>query len=76
MIIFQKNIEQIKRDIAQMNDQIAILFRNLSENFAKLADEIEKRDSTINSKLEYLESTSISNRQALKDAADAILGRI
>jgi hypothetical protein len=59
-----------------MNDQIAILFRNLSENFAKLADEIEKRDSTINSKLEYLESTSISNRQALKDAAEAILGRI
>lgn len=59
-----------------MNDQIAILFRNLSENFAKLADEIEKRDSTINSKLEYLESTSISNKQALKDAAEAILGRI
>lgn len=59
-----------------MNDELIMCIRNIANNFAALADEMEKNNIEINTKIMNVECKVFNNSQALKDAATAILGRL
>lgn len=58
-----------------MNNAIECL-RTISSGFAQLADALQDQEEQINSRLDHVETKVLKNRQALKDAASMILGRL
>lgn len=64
------------RDGVNLDNPLIACIRSIANNFAALADEMEKHDIEINTKLNYVENEVVNNRQALRDAANAILGRL
>lgn len=58
-----------------MDNELIKCIRAIASNFAALADEMEKNSIEINTKLSNVENEISNNRQALIDAANAILGR-
>ena len=50
--------------------------RSLASGFSYLADELEKQQESNDKRMNTIESEMLNNREALKDAANAILGRL
>ena len=59
-----------------MDNQLIACIRSIANNFATLADEMEKHDIEINTKLNYVENEVFNNKQALRDAANVYLKRL
>lgn len=59
-----------------MNNKVVDCLRNLASGFSYLADELEKQQEETNSRMTAIEFEVANNQQALKDAANAILGRL
>ena len=58
-----------------MNNGVVDCLRNLASGFSYLADELEKQQEANDKRMNDIESKVYENRQALRDAANAILGR-
>ena len=57
-----------------MDNKVGDCLRSIANSFSYLADEIEKQQMKNEKRMNDIESEVINNRQALKDAANAILG--
>ena len=58
-----------------MNNGVVDCLRNLASGFSYLANELEKQQEANDKRMSTIESEVHENRQALKDAANVILGR-
>lgn len=52
------------------------LLRQVANNFAELADELDKQNTQTNARLNMLEVTSSTSNQAIKDAAILLLNNL
>ena len=59
-----------------MENKVVDCLRSLASNFSYLADELEKQQEANDARINDIESEVMSNREALKDAANAILDRL
>lgn len=59
-----------------MNNGVVDCLRNLASGFSYLADELEKQQEANDRRMNVIEAEMLDNKQALKDAANAILGRL
>lgn len=59
-----------------MNSPLINVLRNIASDFGQLAEELEKQNENVDQRITYIETIVNDNREALKDAANAILGRI
>ena len=59
-----------------MDEQLVETLRSIGSNFMFLAEEFEKHNEAIDNRLCQIEGETLNNKQALKDAANAILGRL
>ena len=59
-----------------MSNKVIDCLRTLASDFSYLADELEKQQEETNSRMTAIEFEVANNQQALKDAANAILGRL
>lgn len=59
-----------------MDEQLIETLRSIGSNFMVLAEELEKHNKAIDNRLCQIEDETLNNKQALKDAAHAILGRL
>lgn len=58
-----------------MSDLSEIL-RRVANNFAELADELDKQNMQTNARLDALEAKSSANNQIIKDAARMLLDNL
>lgn len=56
-----------------MNDNIKYVLQSIANNFAKLAEELEKENIELNTRLSVLENETNTNREVLIDIAHKIL---
>lgn len=56
-----------------MNDNIKYTIQLIAGNFAKLAEELEKDNIELNTRLSAIECETSKNRDVLKDIANRIL---
>ena len=59
-----------------MDNKVADCLRSLASGFSYLADELEKQQEENDKRMNSLETEVLNNRQALKDAANAILNNL
>ena len=59
-----------------MNNGVVDCLRSLASGFSYLADELEKQQAENDTRMNTIEDEVHENRQALKDAANVILGRL
>ena len=59
-----------------MNNGVVDCLRSLASGFSYLADELEKQQEANDKRMNIIEAEMLNNKQALKDAANAILGRL
>ena len=59
-----------------MDNNVVDCLRSLASGFSYLADELEKQQESNDKRMNTIESEMLNNREALKDAANAILGRL
>ena len=59
-----------------MNNGVVDCLRSLASGFSYLADELEKQQEANDRRMNIIEAEMLNNREALKDAAKAILGRL
>lgn len=59
-----------------MNNKVVDCLRSLASGFSYLADELEKQQEANDNRMDIIETEMLNNKQALKDAANAILGRL
>lgn len=59
-----------------MDNKVVDYLRSIASDFSYLADELERQQEATEAKINDIESEVMSNREALKDAANAILGRL
>ena len=59
-----------------MNNGVVDCLRSLASGFSYLADELEKQQEANDKRMNTIEAEMLNNKQALKDAANAILGRL
>lgn len=57
-----------------MNEEVVKSIRNIANNFATLADELEKNDTIINDRISTVECGIADTKQILADVAHMILG--
>lgn len=58
-----------------MDNKVSDICRELANNFANLAEELEKQQGNNEARMNHIEYQAEQNRDALKDAASAILAR-
>lgn len=58
-----------------MNNKVSDICRGLGDMFATLAEELEKQQNENEMRITHLECMAQDNRDALKDAAYAILAK-
>lgn len=59
-----------------MNNNVLECLKTIASNFACLADELEKQQEENDQRMNCIEAETMQNRQALKDAANAILNKL
>lgn len=59
-----------------MNNRVVDCLRDLASGFSYLADELEKQQDANDKRIESIEVQMLNNKEALKDAANLILGRL
>ena len=59
-----------------MDNKVVDCLRSLASGFSYLADELEKQQEANDKRMNTIEAEMLTNREALKDAANLIIGRL
>ena len=59
-----------------MNNSVVDYLRSLASNFTYLADELEKQQEANDRRMNIIETEMLNNKEALKEAANLIIGRL
>ena len=59
-----------------MDNKVIDCLRSLASGFAYLADELEKQQEANDKRMNTIEAEMLNSREALKDAANLIIGRL
>lgn len=56
--------------------EIKNILHSIANNFAQLAEELERRDAHQRARIDELETRTVHNRETLRKVADVIIGEL
>ena len=59
-----------------MDNKVADCLRSLASNFIYLAEELEQQQEANDNRMNAIEAEMLNNKEALKEAANLIIGRL